>query len=325
MRFDALWMEPKMLRNLAPYLLTSLFICLHGNSVVLAQKKTVKAFILAGQSNMQGHGVVPMDSQRNEGKGTLEYCAKQKPNSSIGQWLRSDGTWKVREDVWIKYLDRHGRLTPSFGVNEDRIGPELGFGTVTGDEFDEPVLLIKIAWGGKSLGVDFRPPSAPGNETGKYYLALLEEVETVMNNFESIFPALENQSLEVVGFGWHQGWNDRVNQALNDSYQQNMTHFIRDLRKALDKPQLPVVIAETGMSGFEEKHPRAVSLMAAQAAVAEQPEFVGNVAFVGTKAFYRPAEESPSGQAYHWNTNAETYYLIGEGMGKAMLHLMGKP
>ena len=129
----------------------------------------------------------------------------------------------------------------------------------------------------------------------------------------------------MVGFGWHQGWNDRVNQALNDSYQQNMTHFIRDLRKALDKPQLPVVIAETGMSGFEEKHPRAVSLMVAQAAVAEQPEFVGNVAFVGTKAFYRPTEESPSGQAYHWNTNAETYYLIGEGMGRAMLDLMRKP
>ena len=41
-----------MLRNLAPYLLTSLFICLHGNSEVLAQKETVKAFILAGQSNM---------------------------------------------------------------------------------------------------------------------------------------------------------------------------------------------------------------------------------------------------------------------------------
>ena len=42
------------------------------------------------------------------------------------------------------------------------------------------------------------------------------------------------------------------------------------------------------------------------------------VAFVGTKDFYRPKEESPSGQAYHWNNNAETYYLIGEGMGRAI-------
>ena len=76
------------------------------------------------------------------------------------------------------------------------------------------------------------------------------------------------------------------------------------------------------MSGFEEKHPRAVSLMKAQAAVAKHKEFQGNVAFVGTRGFYRPKEDSPSGQAYHWNSNAETYYLIGDGMGKAMLRLL---
>jgi len=74
--------------------------------------------------------------------------------------------------------------------------------------------------------------------------------------------------------------------------------------------------------GSEEKHPRALSLMRAQAAVAEYPEFKGNVAFVGTKAFWRPQEVSPSGQGYHWNTNAETYYLIGEAMGRAMLQLL---
>ncbi|MEN9573021.1 MAG: hypothetical protein RL514_876 [Verrucomicrobiota bacterium] len=66
----------------------------------------------------------------------------------------------------------------------------------------------------------------------------------------------------------------------------------------------------------------ALSLMKAQAAVAEHPEFRGNVAFVGTKAFWRPIEASPSNQGYHWNTNAETYWLIGEAMGRAMLKLL---
>ena len=115
-----------------------------------------------------------------------------------------------------------------------------------------------------------------------------------------------------------------MNQRLNDEYEQNLANFIRDVRKDLDAPNLPFVIAETGMSGHEETHPRALSLMAAQAAVAEHEEFQGNVAFVGTRDFYRPAEDSPSGQAYHWNGNAETYYLIGEGMGQAMLALMEK-
>jgi alpha-galactosidase len=43
---------------------------------------------------------------------------------------------------------------------------------------------------------------------------------------------------------------------------------------------------------------------------------------VETRDFFRPAEESPSRQGYHWNGNAETYYLIGEGMGKAMVELI---
>lgn len=290
-----------------------------------AAEKSLKVFILAGQSNMQGHGVVPANPQRNEGKGSLEYAASHSRNKEIKNWLQADGTWVTRDDVWIHYMERHGKLSPTFGVREDCIGPELGFGAVVGDHFGEPVLLIKLAWGGKSLAKDFRPPSAPGGETGEYYTALLDGIRKVLGEFTQIFPELEGRSPEVIGFGWHQGWNDRVNQAHNDAYQQNMTHFIHDLRKDLGKPELPIVIAETGMSGYEEKHPRAVSLMAAQAAVAKQPEFVGNVAFVETKPFYRPADQSPSGQAYHWNTNGETYYLIGEGMGKAMLGLIGNP
>ncbi|MGB0762298.1 MAG: sialate O-acetylesterase, partial [Rubripirellula sp.] len=137
------------------------------------------------------------------------------------------------------------------------------------------------------------------------------------------FPDLEHDGVELLGIGWHQGWNDRVNQAFNDAYEENLSCFIRDARKELDAPDLPFVIAETGMSGHEEKHPRAVSLMRAQAAVAEREEFADTVAFVGTKDFYRPKEQSPSGQAYHWNNNAETYYLIGDGMGRAMLGLLG--
>jgi hypothetical protein len=76
------------------------------------------------------------------------------------------------------------------------------------------------------------------------------------------------------------------------------------------------------MGGLEEKHPRALALMKAQAAPAEYPEFKGNVAFVGTRSFWRTPEQSPGKQGYHWNQSAETYTLIGEGMGQAMLRLL---
>jgi len=233
----------------------------------------------------------------------------------------ADGNWAVRKDVWIWYFERKGGLTAGFGAKETSIGPEFGFGHAVGEALDEPVLLIKTAWGGKSLAVDFRPPSS-GGQVGPFYTEMFAHVKSVLGDIKAHFPAYDGQGYEIVGFGWHQGWNDRVNQTHNDAYEGNMVNFIRDVRKELGVKDLPFVIAETGMSGHKEKHPRALSLMHAQAAAAAHDEFKGNVAFVGTKDFYRPIEESPSGQSYHWNSNAETYFLIGDGMAKAMLTLL---
>jgi len=289
-----------------------------------APDKPVKVFILAGQSNMEGHGFVKADPKRNEGKGSLEYVAKDPATAAkFKHLLDPKGGWAVRDDVWIHYLDRKGKLTVGYGVNADKIGPELGFGRVIGDAHDEPVLLIKLAWGGKSLGKDFRPPSA-GGEVGPYYKEVVQRTKAVLADLKKQFPEFGDRGYELAGFGWHQGWNDRVNQAFVDEYEKNMAHFIRDVRKDLGAKDLPFVIAETGMTGPEEKHPRALALMKAQAAVAEYAEFKGNVAFVGTKAFWREKEKSPTDQGYHWNTNAETYYLIGEAMGDAMKKLTAK-
>ena len=212
-------------------------------------------------------------------------------------------------------------LKPGYGSNQKKIGPELGFGWVVGDAFEEPVLLIKLAWGGKSLAEDFRPPSLEG-DTGPYYIEVIEKTKEILNTADQLFPELKGKTFELTGFGWHQGWNDRINQSFNDAYEKNMIQFIKDVRRDLQKPTLPFVIAETGMSGPEEKHPRALSLMAAQKAVTDYPDFKGNVAFVPTQELYRPPDDSPSKQAYHWNNNAETYYLIGNHIGEAMLALL---
>ncbi|MBM4017814.1 MAG: sialate O-acetylesterase [Planctomycetes bacterium] len=291
-----------------------------------AGKGPLKVFILAGQSNMEGQGIIKMDPKRNEGKGSLEYLVKTPATADRFKHLvDKDGKWIVRDDVWIWYLGRKGGLTVGYGAKDDKIGPELQFGNVVGDYFEDPVLLIKLAWGGKSLAKDFRPPSS-GGEVGPFYTEVVKQVKDVLANLKTHFPDLGERAYELAGFGWHQGWNDRINQAFNDEYEKNMANFIRDIRKDLGVKDLPFVIAETGMSGREETHPRALSLMRAQAAVADYPEFKGNAAFVGTKDFYRPKDVSPSGQAYHWNNNAETYFLIGDGMGKAMVGLLkGRP
>ncbi|MFO0864482.1 MAG: sialate O-acetylesterase [Gemmataceae bacterium] len=287
-----------------------------------AEEKPVKVFILAGQSNMVGTGFVKADPKRNGGKGSLEYLVKEPATADKFKHLvDKDGKWVVRDDVWIHYLDRKGKLTVGY-AGTDQIGPELGFGVVVGNAIEEPVLLIKLAWGGKSLAKDFRPPSS-GGEVGPYYKEIVQRTKDLLASLAKEFPDLKGRGYEIAGFGWHQGWNDRVNQTFNDEYEKNLANFIRDIRRDLGVKNLPFVIAETGMTGPEDKHPRALSLMKAQAAVAVYKEFQGNVAFVGTKTFWREKEVSPTGQGFHWNTNAETYYLIGEAMGTAMMKLSG--
>jgi hypothetical protein len=289
-----------------------------------AQKKgepPVHIFVLAGQSNMVGAGEVVARPDRNGGAGSLEHIAKgEDAEPKFARVVGKDGEFVVRDDVFISYLDHDGPLTTGFGGNEQQIGPEFMFGHVVGDAIDAPVLLIKVAWGGKSLAVDFRPPSA-GGEVGPCYTELLERVADVRATLDKRFPALAGREQRLCGFAWHQGWNDRVNQAHNDAYAENLAHFIRDIRKDLDAPELPFALAETGMSGPEEKHPRALSLMKAQAEVPARKEFRSNTAFVPTRDLYRPADQSPTGQAYHWNNNAETYCLIGEGLAQALLGL----
>jgi len=308
----------KYMRNKVLLMALTVIILLQAVQAGQTDESPVKVFILAGQSNMEGHGIIKIDAKRNEGKGSLEYLVRDPAGAELYKHLIDNGgRWIVRDDVWIWYLGRKGGLTVGYGARKDRIGPELQFGHFLGDCFDNQVLIIKTAWGGKSLAKDFRPPSS-GGQVGQYYTEMIKHVKDVSANLKKHFPEYDGRGYELAGFGWHQGWNDRVNQAFNDEYEENLANFIRDVRKDLGVKDLPFVIAETGMSGRQEKHPRALSLMRAQAGVAEYEEFKGNVAFVGTKDFYRPKEISPSGQEYHWNTNAETYFLIGDGMAKAM-------
>jgi len=118
--------------------------------------KPVKVFILAGQSNMEGQAVVDLkDRDYNNGQGTLTRHMDDPAKGAMFKHLRqADGKWSVREDVWVRYQreDRPllaGPLTMGFSVYGDvhHFGPELQFGCVVGDAGENPVLLVKTAWG----------------------------------------------------------------------------------------------------------------------------------------------------------------------------------
>ena len=280
----------------------------------------LKVFILAGQSNMEGQGVINGPS-----KGTLEYLLKDPASAARYKHLvDKDGKWVARDDVWIACGNKKGCLTVGGYAAKGCIGPELGFGWVVGDYLDDQVLLIKFGVGGTSLAGDWRPPSS-GGKVGPWYTNLINGVKETLKNLKGDFPEYDGKGCEIVGFGWHQGWQDGCGAGMADEYEKNMANFIRDVRKDLGVPKMPFVIGGSGFAGWEQKIPRRLKIMEAQAAVAKYNEFKDNVAYVETRDFYRPENVSPHRFRYHWNGNAETYYLIGDGMGKAMVELLGGP
>jgi hypothetical protein len=146
-------------------------VLLLSTPVFAAATKSVKVFILAGQSNMEGQAVVDLEGKDyNDGKGTLATLMRDPAKRTMFKHLKNArGEWVVRDDVWVRYQRERGPLLAGplafgFSVYGDphHFGPELQFGHVVGDHFENQVLLIKMAWGGKSLFKDFRPPSSSG-------------------------------------------------------------------------------------------------------------------------------------------------------------------
>jgi hypothetical protein len=204
----------------------------------------VKVFILAGQSNMEGQAVADLDGKDyNEGKGTLAFLLRDPAKAPLLAHLRdAEGRWTVRLDVWVSYQIENGPrktgpLTLGFTSYGGRhhFGPELAFGHVAGDRLPNQVLLIKTAWGGKSLYKDFRPPSS-GGAVGPYYTKMLAEVRAALASLATDFPAYDGSGWELAGLVWYHGWNDVCEpKTAVPEYERNLVNLINDVRKDLGR------------------------------------------------------------------------------------------
>jgi len=292
-----------------------------------ASAKPLKVYILAGQSNMEGQARVE----------TFDYIGEDPATAPLLRAMRGpDGKARACDRVWISYFtgmgdnngEGFGRLTAGYGSRSNpaedggKIGPEFTFGLTMEQATDGPILIIKTAWGGKSLNTDFRSPSAGpyelnafqrdlyGNrrgmdlaqweadkarDTGHYYRLMMAHVKKVLADPKRVCPAYdENAGYEIAGFVWFQGWNDMCD---GDTYPDNnkpgayaeysrlMAHFIRDVRKDLSAPKMPFVIGVIGVDGDKAKGGIA-NLQPAMAAPAAMEEFKGNVAVVETAPFW---------------------------------------
>lgn len=247
-----------------------------------------------------------------------------------------------------------GPLSVGFGASADKIGPELGFGMSLANKMDSPILLIKAAWGGKSLHYNFRPPSAGPyklseqeaagenaeairEQAGQNYRLLIAHVDSVLANLAEHHPAYDPAAgYEIAGFVWFQGFNDQFSDPFRDNYKQNMIAFIKDIRVHLGVPDLPFVIGVLGTGiTAEEVGKNAVSL--GQRAAAAEADFRGNVVAVesyelfdlealevfnkGWQEHFAEWSAVGSDRPYHYLGSGKFFVRLGDAFAQAMLEL----
>ena len=333
-------MNPNFLRLALVCAFTTL-CCTSAGAEPGDSTKPVRVFILAGQSNMEGKAKLAL----------LEYQAKQSATRDLFKHYREGDNWSERKDVWIKFLDRKGNLTVRYG-SPNCIGPELEFGHVVGNKYQEQVLVIKTAWGGRSLFRDFRSPSAglpdekvldkmlaeaqkraaadpkkPKEPTledikapfGASYRAMLDEVNQTLANLKMHFPAYQGQGYELSGFVWFQGWNDMINAEYTAEYTANLAHFIRDVRKDFKSPAFPFIVAQMGVDGLAAGE-NIQRFKAAQAAILDAREVRDNLALVKTDAFWDLEAEAVYKKG--WRENLDEWNKVGSDYP---FHYLGSP
>lgn len=318
-----------------------------------ADAKPVKIFILAGQSNMEGKAPNVLFDHQAAAEGTKDIFAH----------LREAGGWVKRDDVQIKFLERAGSLTIGYG-SPGRTGVEFEFGAMMGDYFEEPVVLIKAAWGGHSLARQFRPPSAGFPEElmqkelqalqqkvarenevqaksdpqptiedvrkdyGVSYRAMMEEVRRVQENVGAIFPTLQGRDTVCAGLVWFQGWNDQY--GTENEYASNLVHFIKDVRRDLKTPDLACVIAAMGQNGSKPAEGAMLTIREAQLSMNEVPEFRGNVKAFRTDLLVDKAAEAmypqwKENKAWSVTGGDHPYHYLGSAIWFTRIgHAMGE-
>jgi hypothetical protein len=335
-------MLPQMMMMLQSQLLFVTSLLLLGASLVHAVLP-LRIYLLVGQSNMEGKGSI-----QHLGELLLANSNTRSTYQHYGQ----PGNYTQRDDVHVYFQDEElyqGPLTVGFGspINE-AFGPELEFGWIVGDDYHGGnVLIIKCAWGGKDLAVDFRSPSSGmGNYTycdndgschpykpthyGQYYRKTVETILSVIKNLDAVVPSSNGDMLlqyEVAGLVWFQGWNDVINDSKVAEYGSNLANFICDMRLDLETPNLPVVIGELGQAGpvisVNAGLPHA-ALRRQMRKVTQQAEFMGNTRYVMTSPYVSGAEDGAErfNGDYHYYGRADTFFYIGRAFGTAMIQLL---
>ncbi|MBN1511100.1 MAG: hypothetical protein JXB13_03725 [Phycisphaerae bacterium] len=184
-----------------------LFLSAIGNLAAAedTQPGRARVFLLAGQSNMRGHG--------SNSELLPPYAEAQ---TNVALWNRT---------VWID-------LAPGFGRTTNEFGPEVSFGyTVKRALPPDRIFLVKYAIGGTALYNDWAPPD------GRQYTVFTNIAHAALANLDA-----NGVDYEISAMLWLQGESD-AHEGQGAAYEANLRHFISEMRSFFKVPDLPFYIA----------------------------------------------------------------------------------
>jgi iduronate 2-sulfatase len=229
------------------------------NTVVRAEHYEV--FLLAGQSNMDGRGVVKQLT------GDLAEYAK--PNTNVLIHFSAGGLRRpLTVSQGFKALEPGYSGTPG-NANANALptgtfGCEVSFGPAMAAALPgKHVLLVKFAEGGTKLATDWNPDAK-----GKLYENFIKFVKKTQEMVKA-----KGDTCTIRGMLWHQGESDAGLPA--GAYEKALTEFIARVRADLGMKDLPFVIGQVYDNGKRSE------VIAGQKAVAKAVPHTGFVDAAG--------------------------------------------
>lgn len=293
-----------------------------------ADDNPIKVFIISGQSNALGQGrIVHLNA----------LVADPACCNEFRDTLMENGAYKTLPNVYMDFFNTRGLLQMGSAryTGGGKFGPEMMLGYTLNQAINEPILIIKVAFGGSYLSREFRPPSSGLGEACGYstsdiggrYRTLVSQVTSTLADISSIIPGATVGNYELAGLFWFQGWNDHLEWTSVYEYEDNLANLIRDWRSDLGAPDMKVVVGEFGQHGVIDETQtrkfdlRVKALRMAQERVTLQEEFRNNTLFVRTAPLVVKGDVQYD-DLYHYYGRADNFYRIGKALGSGMLELM---
>lgn len=188
---------------------------------------TVRIFIIAGQSNaINIHADAgELNLSLIDTTADFYYHCGMPPLSGYPFFSTSGNKWT---ELGIQ------RQIPFLGQHEYFFGPEITLVNGLGS-FYENAAVIKCAYGGSNLAVDWDKNSVTGN---MLYKLMIEQINQACTLLDSL-----GKEYSLEGFFWIQGESDASKLSYAQAYYENLGRFINGIRTDLNSTELPFFIS----------------------------------------------------------------------------------